>query len=151
MTIDEQYEKFKRWELSLDDIGYTQKVNFLIMLRTEKKTIEQLEEDIKSSLLEDTDFQKADVEWVTVMKKERPTVTLRKDVDKYLIRSLYPDICKSQNVLHQEKLSEKVWDYLKSQPEAVEEVITVDAKKLNEVTKEYTEQKITTYIEVKGL
>ena len=62
MILDDQYEKFKRGELSLDEIGHTQKVNFLIMLRTEKKTIEQLEEDIKSSLLEDTDFQKADVE-----------------------------------------------------------------------------------------
>lgn len=56
------YERFKNGELILDEIGHTQKVNFLIMLRTEKKTIEQLEEDIKSSLLEDTDFQKADVE-----------------------------------------------------------------------------------------
>jgi hypothetical protein len=121
------------------------------MLRAEQKTLESLDEEIKEYFRNDENFEKVEYEGITVSKKTRATISLLPNVDLQKIRSIYPAICTSQNVLHQDKLSEKVWEYLMQQPEAVEEVISVDAKKLHIVTKEYTTQKITEYIEIKGL
>lgn len=145
------YEQFKNGEVLLDDLVDGQKVRFLILLRAEQKTLKALDEEIMSDLEDNDDFEKAECEGITVRKKTRRSIYLLPNVDLQKIRKLYPDITTLQNVLHPEKLSDKVREYLKAQPEAVEEVIDVDARKLHEVTKDYTKQSLTTYIEVKGL
>lgn len=150
---DEQvlYEQFKNWEVELDSLTDWEKARFLILLRAEQKTLSAFDKDIMDYFKNSPDFEKVSYEGITISKKTRTSISLLPEADLQKIRSLYPAICSSQNVLHQEKLSKQVREFLKSQPEAVEEVISVDAKALHSVTKDYTAQKLTTYIEVKGL
>lgn len=91
------------------------------------------------------------MEGVKIAKVITTRVSLLKDANLIEIREKYPEICKTENILHQNKLTERVWEYLKEQEGAVEEQITVDAKKLHEVNKAYTTQTLSTSVRITGL
>lgn len=123
----------------------------LIEVKKQLKVLEEREKEIKASILEE-DFEKESVDWVDVMKKQRATITLSKTADLKTIRLQYPDLCNTIHWLDVKKLTSNQFEEIKSTyPEAYYEDISVDAKKLHEQTKEYTEQKVTTYIEVKWI
>jgi len=123
----------------------------LIEIKTQLKEFERLEKEIKCSLLED-DFEKEEVDWVIVSKKQRSTITLSKTSDLKTIRLQYPDLCNTIHWLDVKKLTSDQFEEIKiTYPEAYYEDISVDTKKLHEQTKDYTEQKLTTYIEVKWI
>lgn len=126
-------------------------VQELILIRTEIKVLQDKEKELMQSLLNSDEFNKEEVEGILVSKKTRATISLLPDIDLQKIKSLYPAICTTENRIDKNKLSDKVRSYLKEHTEAVEEDINVNARKLHEVTKEYTTQKLTSYIEVKGL
>ncbi len=66
------------------------------------------------------------------------------------IKLRYPDLCKTVYGVDAKKLTNTQLEYIKLKfKEAYYEDIQVDAKQLNEITKEFTQQKVTTYIEVK--
>lgn len=145
------FEKVKEGSVPLEDLSTGQLIRFLILVRAERKTLESLDKQMQEVLKSDDEFTKAKMEGIEISKRVIPRISLLPEVDLKKIQETYPEICSLTNVLHQDKLTDKVWEYLKAQEGAVEEQITVDAKKLHSVTKAYTTQTLTTSIVITGL
>lgn len=121
----------------------------LILKRQEAKALEQYTKEIQDELL-NRDFEKEVIEWITVSRKQRKNISLLPDADMWKIKSLYPDLVEVKNVLDMKKVDDELLAFIQEKsPEAIKEECNVDAKLLHECTKEFTTQKVTTYIEVK--
>jgi len=142
---------FKEFFYIIIFIKMKEKLLRLIEVKRQLKELEKEEAEIKQAFLEgNCDYEK--IGNVEISKKQRPTITLLKDVDMKVIQEKYPSLCDIIYGFDIKKVTPEELEEIKNKyKEAYYESITVDAKKLNEVTKEYTSQKITTYVEVKGI
>lgn len=121
----------------------------LIKIRQEWKNIEQQTKELQDELLK-RDFEKEIVEWITVSRKSRRTISLLPDADMWKIKLLYPDLVEIKNVLDMKKVDDELLAFIQEKsPDAIKEECNVDAKLLHECTKEFTNQKVTIYLEVK--
>ncbi len=94
----------------------------LIQLRLEKKSLDEEINKLQDTILE-FDFDKVEIEWITVSKGSKTTVSLNKDADIKKIQEFYPDLCS----------------------------VKVDVSTLHKTTKEFTSQKVSEFIKVDGL
>ena len=133
----------------LKDLSVHQLAVELILKKQEAKTIEDQMDAIKAELLE-RDFEKETIEGITVMRKSRATISLLPDADPARIKERYPDLVEVKDVLDTTKISEVMFKYLQEKnPEAIRQEYSVDKNLLHKCCKDYTQQKITTYLEVK--
>lgn len=121
----------------------------LIKKRQEAKTLAEETKAIEAELLQ-RDFEKEEIEGITVSRKTRRTISLLPDVDKAAIKDRYPELVQVKNVLDMKKVDDELLAFIEEKsPEAIVQEYDVNEKLLHECCKDYTTQKVTTYLEVK--
>lgn len=134
---------------NLKELSITELATQLILKRQEAKAVEQYTKDIQDELL-NRDFEKETIEGITVSRKSRKSISLLPEVDLVEIKERYPDLVSVKNVLDVKKVDEELMEVIKEKaPDAITQEYDVNTKLLHECTKDYTTQKVTTYLEVK--
>lgn len=134
---------------NLKELSITELATQLILKRQEAKAVEQYTKDIQDELL-NRDFEKETIEGITVSRKSRKSISLLPEVDLVAIKERYPDLVSVKNVLDVKKVDEELMEVIKEKaPDAITQEYDVNTKLLHECTKDYTTQKVTTYLEVK--
>jgi len=134
---------------NIKDLESNQIATKLIKLRAEKQTLEAEEKMLQDELKQRSDFEKYEFEWIRVTRESRRNITLRPDADIAKIKERYPELVTVKQILDTTKISEAVFNYIKSKdPEAIVEDVSVDATMLHNCTRDYTDQKITTFVKI---
>lgn len=129
----------------------TSTIKELIEVKKLLNELTEKEAKLKQSLLEE-DFEYEKIWTIEVSKKQRSTITLTKEANLKQIRELYPNLCETIHWIDQKKLTPEQFEEIKVKyTDAYYEDISVDTKKLHEVSKDFTQQKVTTFIEVRGI
>lgn len=137
-------------EINLNDLSPNDLARELILARYEKKSIEDRENAIIDLLKASMDFEAITIEWITVRRKQRKNISLLPNADLSKIKERYPDLVQETKVINTKVITPDIIEKMeKAYPWSVDTKYDVDTRLLHECTKEYTEQKITTFIEVK--
>ena len=128
-----------------------EKIKRLIEVKEQLLALQDEEKELKNDLLLN-DFEYEKVWSIEIAKKQRASITLANDVDLKTIRLQYPEVCNTHYWVDVKKLTADELEEIKQKyNKAYYEDISVDAKALHNLTKDYTKQSLTTYIEVRGI